>query len=131
MVFRSSIATGNRSICAFGAGCDYMRFDNCEFSGMNGLTLPRALVRPSGSESITGLNKPKGGGAFCMTGGGERGRGCEEREEDGGEMSDYLAFEMGRVLVQQKKAVWDGVTWSTLSICTTRCISFSSALVML
>jgi len=44
MVFRSSIATGNRSICAFGAGCEYMRFDNCEFSGLNGLTLPRALV---------------------------------------------------------------------------------------
>lgn len=44
IIFRTCIATTDRSVCSFGPECDYLRFDNCEFSGLNGLYLPKSAV---------------------------------------------------------------------------------------
>ena len=52
IVFRSNIATTDRSICSFGPQCDYLRFDNCEFGGFNGLMVPRKKVMFSCCASV-------------------------------------------------------------------------------
>ncbi len=40
ITFRTAAACANRSVVAFGPACDYIRLDNCELAGRNGLLLP-------------------------------------------------------------------------------------------